>query len=254
MKQLNIPFPLVFCLLSFVLLVTCLFSGEDRSLFLGLNQLSQNLPDAFWGVTTTLSDPIVAPLLIFVLFYRKQLFLRAFFITLIMALLTNYSLKHGFGFERPSDVLEIGTYHLIGAAPSSPSFPSAHTLTIFSLMGLISAWYQKRTVSIAVFSLAAIISFARISVGAHWPSDVLFGALLGGVIGWLAVEINSRLNEEVPEKLALAGYFIALFSGIYCLINKTAYPSGQWLSTAIALFCIAYALRSITELLHREKG
>ena len=83
---------------------------------------------------------------------------------------------------------------------------------------------------------------------------MLFGALLGGVIGWLAVEINSRLNEEVPEKLALAGYFIALFSGIYCLINKTAYPSGQWLSTAVALFCIAYALRSITKLLHREKG
>ena len=254
MKQLNTPFPLVFCLLSFFLLVTCLISGVDRSLFLGLNQLSQNLPDAFWGVTTTLSDPIVAPLLIFVLFYRRQLFLRAFFMTLILALLTNYSLKHGFGFERPSDVLEIGTYHLIGPTPSSPSFPSGHTLTIFSLMGLISAWHQKRTVSIAVFSLAAIISFSRISVGAHWPSDVLFGALLGGVIGWLAVEINSRLHEEVPEKLALAGYFIALFSGIYCLINKTAYPSGQWLSTAVALFCIAYALRSITELLHREKG
>ena len=254
MKRFNTPFPFVFCLLSFALLAACLFSGMDKTLFLGLNQLSQALPDAFWGFATTLADPIVAPLLVFSLFYRQQIFLRALFIAIILALVTNYSLKHGFGFERPADVLEMGTYNLIGSTPSSPSFPSGHTLTIFTLMGLISAWYKNRTISAAVFSLAAIISFSRISVGAHWPSDVLFGALLGGLIGWLAIEINSRLSRKLPEKLALAGYFIALFSGIYCLISKTAYPSGQWLSTAIALFCIAYSLRSITELLHREKG
>ena len=254
MKKINTPFPFVFSLLIILLLMACLLSGSDKTLFLSLNQLSQVLPDSFWGFTTTLADPIVAPLLVFALFYRKQLFLRAFFIALFLALITNYSLKYGFGFARPTTLLEMGTFSLIGPIPSSPSFPSGHTLTVFSLMGLISAWHQNRSITIAVFSLAAFISFARISVGAHWPSDVLFGALLGGLIGWLAVEINSRLKEQLPEKLALAAYFIALFSGIYSLISKTPYPSGQWFSTAVALFCIAYALKSITELLHREKG
>lgn len=254
MKRFNTPFPTMFCILSSLLLIACLLSNSDETLFLSLNKLSQTLPDSFWGFTTTLSDPIVAPLLVFALFYRKQLFLRAFFITIALALLVNYSLKYGFGFERPTDILELGVYKLIGPIPSSPSFPSGHTLTVFSLMGLVSAWYQNRNISFIVFSVAALISFSRISVGVHWPSDVLFGALLGGFIGWLAVEINSHLSKKVPEKLALAAYFIALFSGIYSLINQTAYPPGQWFSTAVSLFCIAYALRSITELLHREKG
>lgn len=254
MKRLNTPFPVFFCSVSFLLLIITLISNVDKSLFIGLNQFSQIIPDTYWGFITTLSDPIIAPLLVFSLFYRKQLFLRALLIALIVALLANYSLKYGFGFERPTSILDSSTYKLIGPIPASPSFPSGHTLTLFSLAGLISAWYQNKKISILVFTLAALISFARVSLGVHWPSDVLFGALLGGAIGWLAIEINAHLSEKIPEKLALATYFIALFTGIYCLVTKTAYPSGQWFSTAVALFCIAYALRSITELLHREKG
>lgn len=254
MKQFNSPFPIVACSVFFLLLIVCLLAQVNQALFLKLNNVSQIFPDNAWGFLTTLSDPVVAPLLVFSLFNRNQLFLRAFFITLILALLSNYALKHGFGFERPSALLAPATFNMIGPDLTSPSFPSGHTLTIFSLMGLVSAWYQKRTVSITVLFIAALISFARISVGAHWPSDVLFGALVGCVIGWLAVEIHSRLDKTIPEKLVLSACFIVLFSGILSLISKTPYPSGQWLSTAASLFAIAYALRSITELLHRQKG
>jgi len=254
MKQFNSPFPVVACSVFLLLLIVCLFSQADQALFLKLNKASQVFPDSLWGFLTTLSDPIVAPLLIFSLFYRNQLFLRAFFIVIVLAIISNYGLKYGFGFERPTVALSSTTFNLIGPNLTTPSFPSGHTLTIFSLMGLISAWYQRRTVSIAVVSIATLISFARISVGVHWPSDVLFGALVGYLVGWSAIEINARLNKSIPESLALTGYFIVLFAGIFCLINKTPYPSGQWLSTAAALFAIAYALRSITELLHRQKG
>ena len=254
MQRFNTPFPLIICSALGLLLAACLLSGTDEAIFLQLNKLSQTLPDYLWGFLTTLSDPIVAPLLVFSLFYRNPLFLRAFFIAIMLALVCNYSLKYGFGIERPTALLKPENYSAIGPVITSPSFPSGHTLTIFTLMALVSCWYLKRTISIFVFSLAAIISFSRISVGAHWPSDVLFGAVVGCFTGWLAVEINSRLDKAISVNILLSGYFIALFAGILSLVNKTPYTSGQWLSTAVALFTIAYALKSITELLHRQKG
>ena len=254
MQRFNTPFPSLMCLALLLLLIACWLSGIDKALFLQLNNLSQLLPDYLWGFLTTLADPMVAPLLVFTLFHRNPLFLRAFFIAITLALLSNYSLKYGFGIERPTAILEPDTFNIIGPVIASPSFPSGHTLTIFTLMALVSSWYQKRSISALALILAAIISFSRISVGAHWPSDLLFGALVGCFLGWLAVEINSRLGKEVPEKIMLTTYFIALLTGIISLINKTPYPSGQWLSTAVAMFTIAYALKSITELLHRQKG
>ena len=254
MLRFNTPFPLIICLVLVLLLAACLLSGTDEILFLQLNKLSQTLPEYLWGFLTTLSDPIVAPLLVFSLFHKKPLFLRAFFIAILLALVCNYSLKYGFDIERPAARLNPENYRAIGPLIASPSFPSGHTLTIFTMMALISCYFQKRSISVVVFSLAAIISFSRIGVGAHWPSDVLFGALLGCFIGWLASEINSRLRKEISENILLSGYFIALIAGILSLISKTPYASGQWLSTAAALFAIAYALKSITELLHRQKG
>ena len=248
------PFPWLIGLLLLTLLMVVLATGLDNSLFIKLNQGSMVLGDSFWGFLTTLADPMVAPLLVFSLFHKNQLFLRAFFMTLFLALIVNYSLKYGFDAERPASVLKEGSFNLIGPVPLSPSFPSGHTLTIFSLMGLLSAWYQKHSVSYAVFAIASIISLSRISVGAHWPSDVIFGALLGWIIGWLAIRLNKAYSEIVDERIALTGYFIALFSGIVSVINKTPYEAGQWLSTAVAMFAIAYSLKSITELLHREKG
>ncbi|MGB1310724.1 MAG: phosphatase PAP2 family protein [Leucothrix sp.] len=254
MPRFNTPFPFAACLTSLFLLAACLLSNVDTALFLQLNAASQLFPNAFWGLLTSLADPIIAPLLIFTLFYQNVLFLRAFFIALALALLVNYSLKYGFDIKRPTTLLDTNSFTIIGPIINSPSFPSGHTITIFTLMGLLSAWYQKRAVSLAVFTLAACISFTRISVGAHWPSDVLFGALIGCLIGWLAVEINSRLEAKSSTNLPLTGYFIALFVGIFSLITKTPYATAQWLSTAVSLFTIAYALKSITALLHRQKG
>ena len=254
MKRFNTPFPLISCSIFLLLLASCLVSRSDTTLFLQLNAASQALPDSVWGFLTTLSDPIVAPLLIFSLFHRNLLFLRAFFIAIILALISNYSLKYGFDIQRPPAILDPKTFSSMGPEIASPSFPSGHTLTIFTLMGLLSIWYQKRSISIIVLITAAVLSFARISVGAHWPSDVLAGAFLGCLLGWIAVEINSKLAKEIPEKLLLTMYFAALFAGITGLVNKTPYAAGQWLSTAVALFAIAYALKSITEILHRQKG
>ena len=236
------------------LLGACLLSGWDHSLFIESNKLAQVLPETVWQIFCTLSDPLVAPLLIFTLFYKNPLFLRALIIASILGLMCNYGLKYGFDYPRPASVLAANEFFSIGPKIHSPSFPSGHTLTIFLLMSLVSHWVKNIRLTVVLFLVAVIISSSRIAVGAHWPSDVLFGALVGWIIGWLALQINTRLGDPVQPNPALGVYFFGLFIGIFALIGKTPYPAGQWLSTAVALFTIAYSLKSITELLHRQKG
>ena len=239
--------------LTFFLAIV-LLSGLDHSLFISSNKLAQVLPHSFWQILTTLSAPLVAPLLIFTLFHKQPLFLRALLISISLGIICNYGLKYGFAYPRPASVLAADGFFHSGPKIASPSFPSGHTLTIFLLMSLISHWLNNTRLSMALFTVAFVISLSRIAVGAHWPSDVLFGALVGWVIGWFSVLIHRRLSDTIHSTLVLGIYFVGLFVGIFALVTKTPYPAGQWLSTAIALFTIAYSLKSITELLHRQKG
>lgn len=75
--------------------------------------------------------------------------------------------------------------------PHDGSFPSGHAAGSFCVAAFIVAVLPAltrrtalaRALSVAVLVLAALIAVSRIYLGAHFPSDVLAGALLGGAIG-----------------------------------------------------------------------
>lgn len=232
----------------------CLLGGVNESLFLSMNRAFSSLPESFWQVVTTLSDPLVAPLIVFSLFYRHPAFIRTLLIALLIGLALNYGLKNAFGVPRPEAALVSAAFNKIGPTLTSFSFPSGHTLTVFLMAGLISAWYQHRNLSVLVFVVASLIGLGRIAVGAHWPADVAFGALLGWLSGWAAVKISTYLPAIIPDKAQMAMYGLTLFTGIYAVMVKTAYPDAQWLNTAAALFVIAYSVRKLTELIHLNKN
>lgn len=65
--------------------------------------------------------------------------------------------------------------------PDRYSFPSGHTMMAFSMYGTFatllpgSGWF--------FFPSALLIGLSRVFVGAHYPSDVVIGGLLGAGIG-----------------------------------------------------------------------
>ncbi len=90
---------------------------------------------------------------------------------------------------RPTDVAATGNYSdTFFQSSKSPigkgtSFPSGHALMSFSVATVFARRYrQHRWVPYVAYGLASVLSFSRVTTGAHFPSDVFVGAALGYVI------------------------------------------------------------------------
>ncbi len=103
------------------------------------------------------------------------------------------------------------------------SFPSGHALQVWSIASLLDHEYKrKKIVGITAYSLAGIVSAARIAAQKHFASDVVAGGTMGWFIGryvydthmsHLAHKHASLIPMIVPQvgllerRYALALYF-----------------------------------------------
>ena len=67
------------------------------------------------------------------------------------------------------------------------SFPSGHATFGFTQAVIIAHHYPE--FRIPVFTYATIVGLSRIYLKKHYPSDILAGALLGIITGYLTVEL-----------------------------------------------------------------
>ena len=69
------------------------------------------------------------------------------------------------------------------------SFPSGHAIAAFSVATIISRSYGRKHgwVPYVAYSAAALVGFSRLSLSAHFLSDVFMGGALGYSIGRFAV-------------------------------------------------------------------
>ncbi|HVO77132.1 MAG TPA: phosphatase PAP2 family protein [Candidatus Bathyarchaeia archaeon] len=77
---------------------------------------------------------------------------------------------------------------------SSFSFPSSHAANITASMLFLGLAYRRWLAPL--LALALVVSFSRIYVGVHWPSDVLVGIAIGAAIAAAAYLLFSRLYRE----------------------------------------------------------
>ncbi len=74
------------------------------------------------------------------------------------------------------------------------SFPSGHTAQTFFVVALsISHFPLPWQVALALYGFAVLVAFTRIYVGAHYPRDVIAGAILGLVWATLGVVVAPYL-------------------------------------------------------------
>src|SRR3989344_1356855 len=76
---------------------------------------------------------------------------------------------------------------IISQSSTEPSFPSGHASFYFTISAVV--YFYNKKLGIIFFAVSVFMGLARIFVGVHWPSDILFGVLVGILSGCLAVRI-----------------------------------------------------------------
>jgi membrane-associated phospholipid phosphatase len=122
----------------------------------------------------------------------KAVALDGFSASVISALVTS-SIKGVVGRARPYAAL--GPHHF-APLQGDYSFPSGHATGAFAFASAIATHYDSAWVGVTAYGIAGLVGVARIEQDAHWTSDVVAGALIGGLIGHHLVEFNRRLREQ----------------------------------------------------------
>lgn len=79
------------------------------------------------------------------------------------------------------------------------SFPSGHTITVWSTATVIAHQYNKSVfVPILSYGLATLSGLSRITEDTHWLSDVFVGAVLGFAIGKFVYKKRSQKFMLMP--------------------------------------------------------
>ena len=169
----------------------------DQDLFLFFNGKNTPLIDSimYWVTFKYTWIPLYMVLLFFTIKTEKTRSV-AIVITVLAAVIladkvTSGIMKPYFMRFRPCYEPALnGLVHNVGGCGGLYGFASAHAATSFSLA---IVWFQLTKDKINnmgwLFAWATIYSYSRVYVGVHYPGDILVGALIGLIVGWICIKL-----------------------------------------------------------------
>lgn len=113
------------------------------------------------------------------------------------SIIIKQSVKH----ERPYLAHPDLIYGKTGA--TDYSFPSGHVSVIFATVTSLSLSYPKWYVIAPSYAYAATIGYSRMYLGAHYPSDVLGGVVLGMGTAYLSWKMQKLFDKNYHKQVAM---------------------------------------------------
>ena len=166
-------------------------------------------------------------------------YISATFLTGVILIL---AIKQAVKRERPFERLEMDKIIVFGRKPTSRSFPSWHSYNVVSNGLLLGLFFLNSPIITILFLIGAIIvSFSRIQLGVHYPTDVIFGGIFG-VVGFLIA-----LYLIGPLMFNLLSYLeqVSIYKIQYQQLNSMLVNSIGYLLLTLSIFFIIFLLALI---------
>ena len=164
----------------------------EYHLFLWLNSFHNSFWDTVMYWVTYRFTWI--PLYLFIIYYlfaviKKNAWYQLLFILISVGLsdrVTSGLMKPYFQRFRPCHDPEIQNFvHVVGGCGGQYGFVSSHAANSFALALAFSFINKKNPkLNYFLFIWAILVSYSRIYVGVHYPTDLVIGALMGIIITW----------------------------------------------------------------------
>jgi undecaprenyl-diphosphatase len=145
----------------------------------------------------------IAPLLVLFFYiyrYKKQGIIK--FVILLLAVgfsdWTGGRIKHVFERARPNENTALQVVPRTDAGGAS--FYSNHSSNMMTFAVYTSEFFPAA--KIPLVGLAGLVAYSRVYNGVHYPSDVLFGMIMGLVWGFLFLKLIRRLETTSARKTA----------------------------------------------------
>ncbi len=175
--------------LTLIAIATSDSSSLDYTVFRAINGLTGRSPalDAAMIAFARYSPVVYAIALALLWLTWKQRNQRAALLAGISALVAlglGQIVGHAFPRDRPYLAHHVSL--LITHSPDT-SFPSDHTTLAFAIA--VAVWQFNRRAGIALLIFGMLVAVARVYVGAHYPGDVVGGAVLGAVTSLIVLRL-----------------------------------------------------------------
>lgn len=79
-------------------------------------------------------------------------------------------------------------------------FPSCHAANSFALTTIFSLVAKRRIITLTLVVWALLNCYTRIYLGVHYPGDILVGAAIGALAGWMVYSVTGLLLRRFPSK------------------------------------------------------
>jgi undecaprenyl-diphosphatase len=179
------------------------FYSIDLSVFYFINHsLANSIFDKFFIFITEVKNwYITFVILWFICFFKGgKIGKIAAIITLILITvsdqLSSFVIKNLVVRIRPCNALP--DVRILAGCTTSFSFPSSHAVNNFAVAVFFYKIFPK--LKWILFTVASLIAISRIYVGRHYPSDVVGGAIIGAVIGYIFAIIALQIDQFFKNK------------------------------------------------------
>lgn len=208
----------------------------DNTIFIALNGSNSLYWDGvMWLVSKTATwIPLLLVLLYVVV--KNDGPRRLFFVAIAMILTVTLADRLSSGLIKPMvmrwrpthDATFLSTIDVVfGYLGGRYGFVSSHAANTFSLFLFLSLLFRSRLMTVCLFFWACITSYSRVYLGVHFPGDILCGALLGVVVGWVVYLAYKYVCSRVMTEQQF---------------YSSAYTSSGFLHTDMQLLALALVL------------